>query len=274
MGIKKKRLSVVGAGLFFLFAGLTFFGFFSSVKVWPNIYWGFGIVGLCISVPITALILRQTIKNEEKKSVKEVVKTSFAVLIFIPIMIHVAMAKGLPSLLHHIENQTVYKNYLVKEKTSGRGCGKGFGVAEFNQIFNNEICGISKDAYNKIDVGDWVKLKGSSSQFGFLPEEFALITLKHEPESVANAPLNRVMRNDVPPHDIATYTRSLKCISDLKQISNECRVYFESAPKQEPSFLNEVSMSDKYGVTDLLKQQCIVLLRKCVAEKQTVHNNK
>jgi len=268
MGIKRKKHSVVGAGLFFLLAGLNFFGIFSSVKVWPDIYWDFGIVGLCISVPITALILRHSIKNEEKRSLKEVVKTSFAVLIMIPVMIHVAIAKGLPSLLHHIDNQTVYKNYLVKEKASGRGCGKGFRVADFTQLFNNEICGISKDVYDNIESGGWVKLKGSSSQFGFLPEEVALLTLKYESESAANALLSKTVENDVLPHDIATYTQSLKCISDLRQTSNECRAYFESVPKQEPSFLNEASISGKYGGTDLLKQKCIALLRECVAEKQ------
>ena len=158
-----------------VFLLLCLFGFWSSVLVWPSVYRQFGMIGLYGSSIMIVLHSYVVLKHRKKKASDGVAKKLIAILFLYPIVMSLAMAKGVPSLLHHFDNQKASHNYVVTEVQSRKNCRNGFRVAEFTQLLNNKICKSPRGFYSQIERGSLLKIEGSESQFGFLPQVVEII---------------------------------------------------------------------------------------------------
>ncbi|MBU2952741.1 hypothetical protein [Marinobacter sp. F3R08] len=181
MTLSDKMLHAIVASLLVIFvvtypAKMVVSGEISSSLLW---------VGLIISIPLTvwALVRLFTDGSSARKHFKTKNSIWFAVFAFtagIPMIVTMAVYKGIPVFGHLFYSEPAIVEVTVERKRSRfhvRGyifCEGIFYAKEFKSSFDNSICGLEKNDWYNLKIGDKVTLTGNISSFGFMYSDYKI----------------------------------------------------------------------------------------------------
>ncbi|ENM5723896.1 hypothetical protein V4V59_003823 [Vibrio mimicus] len=100
---------------------------------------------------------------------------AIGMFIIVPLFTHIAVIRGVPSVINLAPFRVGSQIVTVVEKTSSKSCRLGVEVIEFSGFINNKICGLPRWAWESLNPGDKLELIGKKSPVGFSYRKFIII---------------------------------------------------------------------------------------------------
>jgi hypothetical protein len=100
-------------------------------------------------------------------------------IIATPILIGLAVGKGLPVLAHAMLSQQASLEVTVKRTATtfrNKYCDGGVYIAEYRIFLNDQICGIANSDWQSLEPGTRLRLYGEESPFGFSIDQYQVLT--------------------------------------------------------------------------------------------------
>jgi len=180
------RLAFLVLGILLLIS--VYIALYTNFLIQNNLYIYLIWVSLLISVAIYLLFIylylkvpdiyfRRTMMKLENKY-RHVKPTLFIFnFLIIPLLIIPIITKGLPLIPHYFVGQYTQYPATISWKSSSfssKHCRGRVELAEFPHMFNKTICGLKKEDWQTLKVGDKITLIGSHSQYGFFVSSYKL----------------------------------------------------------------------------------------------------